>query len=129
MCLCFDIENVFLAEIDPSDKNETRMLDDCTNVAKHFIVVKRKGYNNIKCKPNCMSDGLCACKIRIFNIRPYTHEILNGLHPFFELIGLLNMPKYEMNQVIKQLEKYLNKTIKEKNKQTLNKMKDEEEKV
>ena len=102
---------MLISEIGAFDQNDTLMLDECTNVAKHFIIIKKKSFENIICKQNCVGGGLCPCKIRIFNIRPFAHELVQSLSQSFELTAISNLPKSELNQVVKQLEKFLNKKI------------------
>lgn len=51
-------------------------------------------------------------------MRPYTYEFLSCLSSQYEIIGSANLPRYEITQVIKSLEDYVNKIVDEKNKQT-----------
>jgi len=46
-------------------------------------------------------------------IRPYTFEILRAIQPFFEIVGMTNMPYNELEQIIDFIELMLNKPIHE----------------
>ena len=60
------------------------------------------------------SEGrLCICERDIYHIRPYTFEIMRALQPFFEIIGMSNLPYFELEQIIDHIELVLNKPITE----------------
>lgn len=52
----------------------------------------------------------------VYNVRPYTFEIIIALEPFFELVAISNVQIKEISKIIDFLEKILNLPIKEKNK-------------
>ena len=54
---------------------------------------------------------LCTCQYDIYQIRPYTFEILRAIQPFFEIIALSNSTYYILEQILDQIELILNKPI------------------
>lgn len=54
---------------------------------------------------------LCTCEYAIYKIRPYAFDILRAIQPFFELVGISNIPHYELEQIVDHIESVLNKPI------------------
>ena len=69
----------------------------------------------ITVKKNCCSMAqnykICQCDYQIYQIRPYTFEILRAILPFFEIIAISNISKLEMESIIDFFESILNKPI------------------
>jgi len=63
---------------------------------------------------------MCSCQFNFYKIRPYTFELLNAIHPFFEVIAISKMPFPELVSIIDQIEDVLNLPVVEKNRQTIN---------
>ena len=60
-----------------------------------------------------MQGRLCICTKEIYQIRPYTFEILRSLQPFFEIVATSSMPYSYMEQIIDYIEIMLNRPITE----------------
>jgi hypothetical protein len=58
-------------------------------------------------------DKLCDCDLEIYQIRPYTFEILRAIQPFFEMIAMSYLPYNELEQIIDYIELMLNLPITE----------------
>mmetsp|Transcript_30791 Transcript_30791/g.47188 ORF Transcript_30791/g.47188 Transcript_30791/m.47188 type:complete len:92 (-) Transcript_30791:411-686(-) len=89
---------------------------------RKFIIVKKacpskdKAKDNINhCfEPSCRKPrigNICSCRLKIYQIRPYTFEIINAILPFFELIGMSKIPFFEVQQIADHLEEVLNLPI------------------
>ena len=51
---------------------------------------------------------VCVCKMKVFQIRPYTLEILSAIQPFFEIVAISRMHFNQLKFIIDHLEKLLN---------------------
>lgn len=95
----------------------------CSNIDENFIIIKKEKIANPRL---CISDtcskrkvnGICACYLQVFNIRPHTFELIGAIRPFFEIVGISKLSFKELEHVVNHLEKILNSPIIEKNKQT-----------
>jgi hypothetical protein len=54
---------------------------------------------------------MCLCNKELYQIRPFTFELLRSIQPFFELIAFSNLPFHKLEQIIEFLELILNKPI------------------
>ena len=68
------------------------------------------------CKLNKF-DRNCACDRIIYQVRPYTYEILRAIQPFFEMVATSNLPHYLLENIIEHMEHVLNKPITDMQKQ------------
>lgn len=50
--------------------------------------------------PLKMKSSMCYCHMRFFKVRPYTFQFLNGIFPFYEFIGVADLPFKELDQVM-----------------------------
>ena len=75
---------------------------------KKYIVVENKEI--IKCKHK---SPPCFCRVLVFQIRPYTFEILSAFQPFFELLAFSSLHFTTIEQIINHIEDVLNLPIKE----------------
>ena len=115
--LVIDLVGVFMDELNQNEKDQLDYIEKHSGTKNNFVIVKKKGYKQMVCQKKCKAD-ICACKVRIYNVRPYTYEFLSCLSSQYEIIGAANLPRYEITQMIKSLEDYVNKIVEEKNKHT-----------
>lgn len=102
-CLCIDLVSVFLDEIDQTEFARIDMFSYSSFDKKDFIMVKKQNHRQIECYQDC-GRNVCACKVKLFSVRPYTYEFLNCIKSFYEIVGGANLPAYEVEQIIKTLE-------------------------
>lgn len=53
-------------------------------------------------------------------IRPFSFQLLLAIQPFYEIIGISNIPYGELMQIVDYFEDLLNEEVEEKNKETIN---------
>lgn len=71
-----------------------------------------KGKHKVgNCCPLGQQGKLCLCNYSLYQVRPYTYEILRAIQPFFEIVAVSNMYNYELEQIIDHIESVLNKPI------------------
>lgn len=51
----------------------------------------------------------CLCNRQLYRVRSYTYDFLRAIQPFYELVAISRMPKFQIEQIIKHLEKSLNR--------------------
>ena len=51
------------------------------------------------------------CDKTVYQIRPYTFEILRAIQPFFEIVATSNLHYDELDQIIEHIECVLNKPL------------------
>ena len=61
----------------------------------------------------CDSRDMCICDFIVFQVRPYTYEILRAIQPFFEILVFTKMHHKILENIIDHIEAVLNKPIKE----------------
>ena len=54
---------------------------------------------------------VCICDVNIFQIRPYTYEMLRAIQPFFEIVATSFLPYNQIDFIIEFIETVLNKPI------------------
>ena len=54
---------------------------------------------------------MCLCNKDLYQVRPFTYELLRSIQPFFELIAFSKMPFHQLEQIIEFMELILNKPI------------------
>ena len=96
--LCIDVLNVFLAKINMHDQKDFEAFMNCNKKYRKFVVVFNSDeiecLNPSKCSKDYVKEfkGVCKCNVTVYNIRPYTFEILGALQPFFEIIAQSCLP-------------------------------------
>ena len=61
----------------------------------------------------CDNQDNCICDYIVFQVRPYTYEILRAIQPFFEILVFTKMHHKILENIIDHIEAVLNKPIKE----------------
>lgn len=114
--IVFDIMNVFLTELYIQNEDDLELVEQIENKDKNLIVIKK--HLAFCDEENCIHPKInneCISKLRIFLVRPYTHELISAIYPFFELIAYSNLPFTEISQILDTIEGYLNKPLMQKN--------------
>ena len=109
--MCIDIENVFLAKLDLHDDKDFENFIKCEEPARNFIVIENKDFSSCSDKSKCRNkkiNGKCPCEIKVYNIRPYTFEIIGALQQFFEIVAIAFLPYSDISHIIDHFEKILN---------------------
>jgi hypothetical protein len=99
------------------------MLMGQLNLDNYYIIVKKNVIEPEKCRiHHCTKKkivGCCPCNLKVYNIRPYSLEIIGALLPFYEMIAISCMPTSELIQIVNHFENVLNKPLEEKNWRTI----------
>lgn len=98
---------MFLSKIDLDNPNDLKKLYDCPDIDKEYIIVRKTHKSTSdeflkECSdPACLKrekiNDVCSCKLNIYNIRPYSFEIIGAIHPFFEIVGISKLPIEEIS--------------------------------
>ena len=115
--LVIDVANVFLAKLTLEEYKHLVEVEKMDNKNTSFIIVNIHAKKNQKCpyKKKCArleeNQGRkmgCPCTVQVYQIRPYTLQIIGALSPFYELIAMSCLPKQDVIQIVNHLEKLLN---------------------
>jgi len=60
-----------------------------------------------------MGNETCICDYLVYQVRPYTYEILRAIQPFFEIVVFTKIHHKILETIIDHIESVLNKPIKE----------------
>ena len=127
--IIIDIENTLVTQIDLRNKQELDQIREHEKFESDYIIIQKnickrqkkdkKSSKREEAKPKdeacCEYHGTeeCICDLLVFQVRPYTYEILRAIQPFFEIVVFSKMHHKVLEFIIDHIESILNKPIKE----------------
>jgi hypothetical protein len=68
-------------------------------------------HDNKNCCKVSQMGLVCVCDLTIYQVRPYTYEMLRAIQPFFEIVVTSFLPYSHIDFIIEFIETVLNKPI------------------
>ena len=127
--IIIDIENTLVTLIDVKNKHELDQIKEQENFNSDYIIIKKNVSKRVKkdkkgnkiIEPDvqeeicCELKGTedCLCDLLVYQVRPYTYEILRAIQPFFEIVVFSKIHHKILEYIIDHIESVLNKPIRD----------------
>lgn len=118
-----------MTQVDVKSRLELESLSEQESFLQDYIVIRKsnslkkhqsKQGGNSASKPGpmdpcCSRKGTdeCICDFLVYQVRPYTYEILRAIQPFFEIVVFSKMHHQVLENIIDHIEAVLNRPIRE----------------